>query len=96
MNKISENKTLTKTVNNLSENRFTIPKACYTPSDIYNLPDNSITEIPINYASGKIAAEPVAAYPPGIPLVLPGEILCNDVLNQIKQLCEKDSIKILK
>lgn len=96
LNKIAENKTLTKTVNNLSENRFTIPKACYTPSDIHNMPDVSTIEIPIDFALDKIAAEPVAAYPPGIPLVLPGEILCNDVLNQIKQLCEKDSIKILK
>ena len=96
LNKIAENKTLTKTVNNLSENRFTIPKACYTPSDIHNMPDVSTIEIPIDFALDKIAAEPVAAYPPGIPLVLPGEILSNDVLNQIKQLCEKDSIKILK
>ncbi len=40
--------------------------------------------VPFDQAEGRIAAEPLAAYPPGIPNVLPGERLTRATLDYIK------------
>ncbi len=40
----------------------------------------------ISEASGKIAAETVIPYPPGIPLLLKGELITEDKLERLKQL----------
>lgn len=37
-------------------------------------------------SSGMIAGEMVVPYPPGIPLILPGEVITNDVINYIKEM----------
>ncbi|MGK2954240.1 MAG: aminotransferase class I/II-fold pyridoxal phosphate-dependent enzyme [Solirubrobacterales bacterium] len=39
--------------------------------------------VPFDQAEGRIAAEPLATYPPGIPNVLPGEILTRETLDFI-------------
>ncbi len=39
--------------------------------------------VPFTEAEGRIAAEPLATYPPGIPNVLPGEILTRETLDFI-------------
>jgi arginine decarboxylase len=41
--------------------------------------------IPFAEAAGRIAAEGLAAYPPGIPNVLPGERLTNETLDYIRE-----------
>lgn len=38
--------------------------------------------LPINEALGRISADTLMIYPPGIPLVIPGELISNDVINQ--------------
>jgi arginine decarboxylase len=44
------------------------------PSDAFFAPAE---EIPLEHAAGRIAAEMVSPYPPGIPRVLPGERITN-------------------
>lgn len=41
-------------------------------------------EIPINESLGRIASEPLTIYPPGIPLLWPGEIINNQHLEYIQ------------
>jgi lysine decarboxylase len=41
--------------------------------------------VPLAEATGRIAAESLAAYPPGIPNVLPGERLTEETLAYIVQ-----------
>ena len=40
-------------------------------------------------ALGKICADPIFAYPPGIPVILPGEIITTEILQIIKNLRDK-------
>src|SRR4051812_24344933 len=44
--------------------------------------------VPVARAAGRIAAESLAAYPPGIPNVLPGERLTAETLDYIQQTLE--------
>lgn len=44
--------------------------------------------VPVEQAVGRIAAESLAAYPPGIPNVLPGEVLTAETLDYIHQTLE--------
>ena len=41
--------------------------------------------VPFDEAAGRIAAESLAAYPPGIPNVLPGERLTAETLDYIRE-----------
>jgi arginine/lysine/ornithine decarboxylase len=44
--------------------------------------------VPVAEAVGRIATESLAAYPPGIPNVLPGEVLTAETLDYIHQTLE--------
>ena len=44
--------------------------------------------VPVDAAVGRVAAEALAAYPPGIPNVLPGERLTAETLDYIHQTLE--------
>jgi arginine decarboxylase len=44
--------------------------------------------VPVGEAVGRVAAESLAAYPPGIPNVLPGERLTAETLEYIQQALE--------
>ena len=35
------------------------------------------------HAVNKISAEAITTYPPGIPVLLPGEVISKDILNKI-------------
>jgi lysine decarboxylase len=41
--------------------------------------------VPFDQAEGRIGAEPLATYPPGIPNVLPGETLTRETLDFIRE-----------
>ncbi|WST06398.1 hypothetical protein OG448_26880 [Streptomyces sp. NBC_01171] len=41
------------------------------------------TDVPVEQAAGRIAAEMITPYPPGIPAVLPGERLTEPVLRYL-------------
>ena len=44
--------------------------------------------VPFDEAVGRVAAESLAAYPPGIPNVLPGERLTQETLDYIREVVE--------
>lgn len=43
-------------------------------------------KIPFSDSVNKISAEYVWAYPPGIPLIVPGEVISNDFIRQTDSL----------
>ncbi|TCP52659.1 arginine/lysine/ornithine decarboxylase [Tumebacillus sp. BK434] len=70
----------------LTVSAYTAPpklRAVLPLHDAFDLP--SVT-VPLREAAGKVAAEMVIPYPPGIPLVLPGEEMTRDMLEYIEQL----------
>ena len=50
-------------------------------------------EIALEMAEGRVAADFVNLYPPGIPLVVPGEILERDFINRIKE-CQRQELTV--
>ncbi len=46
----------------------------------------AVQSVPLRQADGRIAARLVAAYPPGIPLLLPGERFSRDLIDLLAQL----------
>ncbi|MDW7677800.1 MAG: aminotransferase class I/II-fold pyridoxal phosphate-dependent enzyme [Bacillota bacterium] len=44
--------------------------------------------IPLEEAAGRICAESLIPYPPGIPLVVPGEIIRRELIEELKELAE--------
>lgn len=46
-------------------------------------------------ALGKIAADPIAPYPPGVPVVAPGEVISEKILAYLYKLCYDESSDIL-
>ena len=44
----------------------------------------------ITDCNGKISLEDVFAYPPGIPLIVSGEIVTDDIINQVKALADNN------
>ena len=45
--------------------------------------------VPVEEAVGRIATESLAAYPPGIPNVLPGERLTAETLDYVRRALEQ-------
>jgi len=60
---------------------FPLPQVCLTPKEAH---DSRQMHVPIMESSGKVAAEFVIPYPPGIPIIAPGEIITPDVLSAIE------------
>jgi arginine decarboxylase len=59
------------------------PQTVVSPRDAYLSKKESVLLI---RAAGRIAAEMVAPYPPGIPVVVPGERLSKDVIGYLQQV----------
>ena len=58
-----------------------IPKLAVSPRDAFY----AETElVPFEQSAGRIIAEFIMVYPPGIPILLPGEIITQDNLDYIK------------
>ncbi len=68
------------------------PKAIVPPREGYDAPSRIV---PLKDAVGAISAETVMAYPPGIPLLIPGELVTLDVVRQIAFL-EREQGQVLK
>ena len=45
--------------------------------------------LPLDQTNGRICSEFVMCYPPGIPILAPGEIITEDIINYIKYAKEK-------
>lgn len=91
-------KTLSKALNKIAklkqvaieckEQKYELPKAKYTPRTAYFM---QTTNKPKDQTIGLVSAEAIVPYPPGIPLILPGEIIDEQVLSYI----DKKEIKVI-
>jgi arginine decarboxylase len=39
-----------------------------------------VEQVPVEQAAGRIGAEVISPYPPGVPVITPGEVINEDVL----------------
>ena len=60
-----------------------IPEKIFKSSNKYNF--NSVT-LQLNNAENRVSLEYIWAYPPGIPLLVPGEVISSDLIRQINEL----------
>ncbi|MFS0897299.1 aminotransferase class I/II-fold pyridoxal phosphate-dependent enzyme [Mycolicibacterium litorale] len=59
------------------------PEPVLTPREAFFADTDTVT---LSSSAGRIAAEPITPYPPGIPLVMPGERLSADVIDALRRL----------
>lgn len=57
--------------------------------DFKSMRKRPVTKVPLNESIGHIAAEMIIPYPPGIPLLFPGEIITADDILALRLLLEK-------
>jgi arginine decarboxylase len=70
----------------LTPHYFTVPQvgvAAMTPRSAFFAPQISV---PIEQAVGKVAAEMICPYPPGIPIVIPGETLTPEAIAYLQHI----------
>ncbi|MGI9952738.1 aminotransferase class I/II-fold pyridoxal phosphate-dependent enzyme [Moorellaceae bacterium AZ2] len=60
-----------------------IPRMLVSPREAFYGQTHSIE---LEYAEGEISAEAITAYPPGIPLICPGEIITREVIDYVNLL----------
>lgn len=60
--------------------RFTYPDSYTRPREAYHAPKKYVK---IEEALNEVAAENIMVYPPGIPLVIPGEIINQEILDDL-------------
>lgn len=58
-----------------------LPEVAMPPREAFFAPHETV---PAAQAAGRVAAELVAPYPPGIPAIVPGEVLTADVLDALR------------
>ena len=61
-----------------------MPAAKFAISPREAMLDSRKAVVPPENAAGRIAAEPVTPYPPGIPVLMPGEVICEAHMEFIK------------
>ena len=67
---------------------YQYPEAYARPRDAYHAPKLIVK---LEDAIGEVAAEQVMIYPPGIPILIPGEIITKDVVEDIKYYMQKSN-----
>jgi len=68
------------------DHEYINPKVILTPQEAFY---SEKLSIPMNESSGKICAEFVMCYPPGIPILAPGEKITREILEYINYAKEK-------
>ncbi|MBO0678445.1 aminotransferase class I/II-fold pyridoxal phosphate-dependent enzyme [Mycolicibacterium sp. S2-37] len=59
------------------------PETVLTPREAFFAGEDTVA---LTAAAGRVAAEPITPYPPGIPLVMPGERLSADMIDALQQV----------
>lgn len=67
------------------------PKILLSPRDAYYHPKRLIH---IKKAEGLIAGESIMVYPPGIPLIIPGELITKEIINHYLYLKDEGTITL--
>jgi len=62
-----------------------IPHLSLSPRDAFYADTEMI---PLSQAAGRIIAEFIMVYPPGIPILLPGEVITQENINYIREHLE--------
>ena len=86
----SDNITLTVSNNEQGDYSISEPRVKFSPSEIFN---RKSVEVEKKNLLARIAMEPVINYPPGIPILLPGEVIRKEHLQYIK---DKETFKVLE
>ncbi|NCC87527.1 MAG: aminotransferase class I/II-fold pyridoxal phosphate-dependent enzyme [Clostridia bacterium] len=73
-----ENRAVNDVLHTLPQIKCSINKALNVPSKTVN----------INDAVGKTIGEYIWAYPPGVPIIIPGEEIDSNIINTLKTLCQ--------
>ena len=60
--------------------KYSYPEAYTRPREAYHAPKKYM---PINQTVDEIAAESIMIYPPGIPILIPGEVISQDILDDL-------------
>lgn len=101
---IKQNKTLDIPHTDLSRYNFLpeIPEQAITPREAFWAP---CAVIPLREAAGRISTEVVACYPPGIPVICPGEIITPEIIEHLSAMrkmgmhfqgCSDSSLEFLR
>jgi arginine/lysine/ornithine decarboxylase len=53
--------------------------------DIGRAKDGNVEEIPLTEAAGRVSGEYIYAYPPGIPMITPGEVFTGGLVRQVEK-----------
>ncbi|MGN2368850.1 aminotransferase class I/II-fold pyridoxal phosphate-dependent enzyme [Clostridium cagae] len=84
---LSEIKRLhSKDKSGMFDHEYINPEVILTPQEAFY---SSKVSMPMNESSGKVCAEFVMCYPPGIPILAPGEKITKEILNYISYAKEK-------
>ena len=62
---------------------FALPKKCFTSSKRFQ---HTSEIIPFHASQDRISLEYIMAYPPGIPIIVPGEVISEDIIQFIADL----------
>lgn len=75
--------------NEFSKKINTIPKKVLTPKEARKLAKKfGVKYIPYSKAAGEIASDYTYFYPPGIPLIVPGELIDREIIDRISTYLE--------
>ena len=69
-------------ISSIEIDRRIFTELAITPRQANQSPQISV---PVDRAIGKISAESICPYPPGIPVLIPGEIITADALDSLRQ-----------
>jgi len=69
--------------------RFSHPDAFTRPREAYHAPKKYVS---LEEAVNEVAAESVMIYPPGIPIVIPGEIITQDMIDDFEYYKKSGSV----
>ncbi|MDP8170130.1 Orn/Lys/Arg decarboxylase N-terminal domain-containing protein [Pasteurella skyensis] len=76
-----------QTTKYMSEGFSSLPKQAMTPAKAFEeMVRNNVEKCTLEQAAGRIAATGVIPYPPGIPILMPGEVADGAVLEYLKAL----------
>jgi arginine decarboxylase len=68
---------------------YLAPQVVLTPQEAFYAPRKSV---PLHQSVGEICCEFLMTYPPGIPILAPGERITQDILNFIRSSKEKGCV----
>lgn len=74
---------------NMLDHEYIDPQVAMTPQQAFHAKKRSV---PIKESLGMISAELVMAYPPGIPILAPGERLTAEIIDYIRYAKEKGCV----